>query len=117
MMKIEMAIVAATLALLCGCARQDSSDNSKIGFLSISTNALLAAIPVGMHQDEVVKKIGRPVDVVHKGVILRTTNSTGPTADAPMVVWVYACKDGSMWVVFGTNKVVHAVEPNPAMSL
>lgn len=116
-MKTEIAIAATTLSLLLGCARPERIDNPKVGFLSISTNALLAAIPVGMDQDAVVKRFGMPADVLDNGVILRATNSTGATVDVPMVVWVYACTNGSMWVVFGTNKAVHAVGPNPGMSI
>ena len=116
MMNTTMGL-AVTLCFLLGCARPERNHRPKAGSLSISTNALVAAIPVGTHQDAVVKRFGIPADVFHGAVTFSTTNSTGGTVEVPMDVWVYLCTNGSMWVVFGTNKVVHAVEPDPGVSI
>lgn len=110
-------VIVVGLSLATGCSRHDETVQPPVGFLSIGTNALHEAVPPGTHQKEVEESIGRPCNVIERGITRGATNSAGARVDVPVEVWVYACTNGSMWVIFGTNKVVDAIEPNPGVSI
>lgn len=110
-------IAVVGLSLAVGCSHPETSNQPRVGLLNMGTNELRAVIPPGIHRQEVERRIGKPCRVMDRGLLSRTTNSTGVTTDIPMEVWVYACPNGSMWVIFETNNVVRSVEANPGMSL
>ena len=99
--------VALSFLLALGCSCSERRLNTKVGILSIDTNALVTAIPPGTHQGQVETRVGMPYLRWDTGVwFYAETQSTGAMIKVPVGLWRYACTDGTMDVAFDTNKVI-----------
>ena len=116
-MKYNALLIAAVgLSFALGCSRHEETVQPRVGFLSIGTNELYAVIPLGTHQEEVIRRIGKPCHVMQMGRHYET-NSTAAVVEIPTVMWTYACTNGNIWVCFGSNSNVFFIGPSPMMEI